>query len=273
MDIRESAKGHILIAAHRGCCGGNIPCNTLEAFQAAVDFGADIVEIDIAPSVDKQLFVFHPGMEYPHLRTRKIIRALTSSAVKRLNYVNCDRVRTEYKISTLGEVLELLKGKCYINIDKFWTAIPEITAAVRYHGMQDQIIVKTPAEEKYLDMVESYAPELNYISMIRRKDEVTDEILKRNINYLGAEILFKSDEEDVVSDEYINSMHEKNLLIWANPIVYNCNDIIAADHTDDVAVCGDRERGWLWYAKKGIDIVQTDWLLAMRQYYKSENVL
>ena len=31
------------LAAHRGICGGNIPCNTLAAYKIAVDQGADVV--------------------------------------------------------------------------------------------------------------------------------------------------------------------------------------------------------------------------------------
>ena len=30
--IREAAKDHILLAAHRGVCGGNIPGNSMEAY-------------------------------------------------------------------------------------------------------------------------------------------------------------------------------------------------------------------------------------------------
>ena len=37
----------VLIAAHRGSCGGNIPCNSLPAFQIALNYGADIIELDV----------------------------------------------------------------------------------------------------------------------------------------------------------------------------------------------------------------------------------
>ena len=35
-DLFESAKDHTLIVAHRGVAGGNIPCNTLPAYETAV---------------------------------------------------------------------------------------------------------------------------------------------------------------------------------------------------------------------------------------------
>ena len=42
MDLFEKVKEKgVLIAAHRGVAGGNIACNTIEAFEAALIQGAD----------------------------------------------------------------------------------------------------------------------------------------------------------------------------------------------------------------------------------------
>ena len=35
-DLRESAKEKLLLVAHRGVWGGNIPCNTIAAYEAAL---------------------------------------------------------------------------------------------------------------------------------------------------------------------------------------------------------------------------------------------
>lgn len=61
------AKG-VLIAAHRGAVAGNVPFNTLEAFDAALLQGAHIIETDITKSRDGELFLFHPGQEHNHLQ-------------------------------------------------------------------------------------------------------------------------------------------------------------------------------------------------------------
>ena len=54
-------KNRALIAAHRGASGGNIPCNTLAAYEIALRQGADIVEIDVAISAEGGHYVFHPA--------------------------------------------------------------------------------------------------------------------------------------------------------------------------------------------------------------------
>lgn len=40
-------KKKVLIAAHRGTCGGNIIQNTALAYECALAHGADMIEIDV----------------------------------------------------------------------------------------------------------------------------------------------------------------------------------------------------------------------------------
>ena len=65
--LSEAAAERRLIVAHRGVSGGNIPCNTLAAYEVALRQGADMIEIDVEMSADGKLFIFHPGMEPAHL--------------------------------------------------------------------------------------------------------------------------------------------------------------------------------------------------------------
>ncbi|MBR4417453.1 MAG: glycerophosphodiester phosphodiesterase family protein, partial [Victivallales bacterium] len=157
--IFEAAKDHLLIAAHRGTAGGNIPCNTIQSYEAALLQGADIMEIDVSVSKDRKLFVFHPGMEPAHLRSSRYIKDMTADEVAQLRFVNQDGTPTPCPVSTLDEIFDLFKGRCFINVDKFWTAIPEITDCIRRHGMQDQVIVKTSPKEEWFKQIEDYAPE------------------------------------------------------------------------------------------------------------------
>ncbi|MBQ4108778.1 MAG: glycerophosphodiester phosphodiesterase, partial [Clostridia bacterium] len=51
------------LAAHRGVCGANVPCNSMAAFKIALSQGADVVEIDVSKTKDGKFYVFHPWME------------------------------------------------------------------------------------------------------------------------------------------------------------------------------------------------------------------
>lgn len=259
-------KGSPFLAAHRGVNGANIPCNTLAAYKIAVDQGADVVEIDVTKSKDGEFFVFHPGMEPVYLKCGKLIPEMTAQEVRNLKLLNQDEVVTHYRVPTLQEVLALLKDKVYINVDKFWTDVEGITAEIRRAGVEKQVIVKTFADEKSLEEVEKYAPDLMYCTLAWHQDEISEKLMKRNLNFIGVEALFDRESDPIISGEYIRWMHDHRLLVWVNSIIYNEAEVISAGHTDDVALVESPEQGWGWLVEKNVDFIQTDWLLALRGY-------
>lgn len=254
------------LAAHRGVCGANIPCNTLAAFQIALDQGADVIEIDVARTKDGKFFVFHPGMEFPFLKTQTPIAEMTAEEVENLQLVNQDDVLTSYKIPTLAEVLAFLKDRSYINVDKFWTDVQGISQEIRKAGVEKQVIVKTKTDEESLAAVCKYAPDFMFMPMVKSVDEVTDRLIAQGVNVIGAEVLFAEETDPVISDAYIAKMHEKKLLVWANAIVYDEKAVISAHHTDDSSLTGDPDKGWGWLIDKKVDFIQTDWLLMLKKY-------
>ena len=268
MNLYESAQERIIITAHRGVSGGNIPCNTIAAYDAALAHGADMIEIDANISADGTLYSFHPGMERIHLCKDCKLPEMHDSEIRELRYVNYDRVPTEWGICTLDEIFERYKNRCFINVDKFWDHPEKISDLIRKHGMTDQIVVKTSPSEKLLDIIESYASEIAYLPIIS-KDEGLHEMLKsRNINYIGAEVLFDNEDSYLCSDEYISKMHADGKLVWANSILYDCRAQLSARHSDDTAIAGNTEFGWGWLADRGFDMIQTDWPGMLIDYLK-----
>ena len=68
-------------------------------------------------------------------------------------------------------------------------------------------------------------------------------------------------------------MHRDGKLVWANAIIYNYREQLSAGHSDDLSLTGDPADGWGWLAKRGFDLIQTDWPLMMREYLESENLI
>ncbi len=258
-----------LLAAHRGVCGANIPCNTLAAYEIALRQGADIIELDVSKSRDGELFAFHPGMEPVYLKCGKMISEMTAAEVREVPLLNQDEVPTHYRVPALFEALSFLKGRAYINVDKFWTDVEGISACIRRAGVEGQVIVKTYLDEESLSAVEKYASDLMFMPMVRHTDTATESLLQRGINLCGCEVLFDKETDEVISDGYIEKMHKKGLLIWGNAIVYDEKDVISAGHTDDASLTGDPAAGWGFFLDKKVDIIQTDWPLMLRQYMRS----
>lgn len=266
MTINQAAEKRVLIAAHRGVAGGNIPCNSMPAFKSALRQGADIIELDVSRAADGTLYVYHPGTEPIFLLTQERIPNMTHEQVDALRLVNQDNTPTEWGIPRLEEALEFLKGKCYINIDKFWTCPAEIADLIRRLGMQDQALIKTTANPENFARVEEVAWDIPYMVIARDQDDFTDELMRRRMRYVGVEALFKSENAPVAQREYLAGLRERGLVAWANAIVYDYKEVLTAHHTDDVSVAEGEEFGWGWLVDRGFSIIQTDWPMMLERY-------
>ena len=255
-----------LLAAHRGMCAGNIPFNTIQAFEAALQQGADILETDVAVSADGELFIFHPGQEVNHLNQDIHLEQMTGDEIRKLRYVNFDNNITEYHLPTLEEFLETYKDRCFINLDHGWDCLPKMTDMVRRHGMEKQVLIKAPAKLTYAQQMEALAPDMMFMPIYKEKDELTEQLEQMKLNFVGAELVFASEDSVLASREYLERHHERGRLLWCNAILYSYKSPLSGGHTDDVAVTGDLDRGWGWLLDRGFDIIQTDWVLFLQQY-------
>lgn len=268
-DLRETAKNKVLVAAHRGTWMGNIPCNTTMAFNAALAAGADIVELDVTHSKDGTLYVFHPGRELFYLQSPTRISEMNDERVAELRFYNSDGNITQYPVQKLDDVLEELKNRCFINVDKFFDWPEEIAACIRRHGMVDQCLIKTNQGEQWYALLEKIAPDFPYMAMAYEQDVDSEMLLTRGINFVGVETHYVTDDSEFATAAYQERMHKLNLLTWVNTIVYNYKAVLAGGHSDDVSIMGHPEQGWGHVADLGYDIIQTDWVSPCVAYLKA----
>ncbi len=271
--LQDSAKEKILIVAHRGTFGGNIPCNVIPAYETALRQGADMIEVDVDMTADGTLVIFHPGMESSHLGIDRRISEMTDAEVATCRYVNYDRVPTQFGIETLDDVLETFKNRCYINVDKFWGHPREIYAAIKRHGMVDQMLVKSAPSDAVLDALAEVAPELPFMPVVKSTHPLHERLMNSGLNYIGAEVLFDSENAEVASPAFLERMHRDGKLVWVNSIIYDHKVQLAAAHSDDTALCGDPDFAWGWLARHGFDIIQTDWPLMLKNYLEASRLL
>ncbi len=271
-ELQKDAAERLLIAAHRGVSGGNIPCNTIAAYEIALAQGADIIEVDVAKSADGTLWILHgdaaqarPGEPVPE--GERSLGRMRDAEIRELRCLNADGRPTQYPLCTFDEVLDRFKGRCYINVDKFWEAPEKVAAAVRAHGMTDQIIVKAWPEPENLDMVEAFAPDVCFFPiLLEEPGTVHEELLKRKLRYVGCEVFFRDDMAGAASEDFIAGLHADGKLVWVNALVTNHLKQIAGGHSDDTSLTVSPDAGWGWLADRGFDVIQTDWLLPMSLY-------
>ena len=268
-NLKQDAASNLMLVAHRGFWGGNIPCNTVPAFDTALRHGADMIEIDLDRTADGKLVIFHPGMEQALLGFSESIERMPYDFVKQLRYINTDDVPTQFGIEKFDDFLEHFKGRCFINVDKFWDNPEAIYEAVKRHGMTDQIVVKAPPTDEVLRVLRELAPTLAYMPVVKRRFDGHSELLKSNINYIGIEALFYDDGDDIVSEQFMDAVHKDGKLMWVNSIIYDCQKQIAAGHSDDTALTESEDKGWGWLADRGFDLIQTDWPMMLIDYLKN----
>ena len=201
-------------------------------------------------------------------RLSELVEKMTFEEVKKLRYVNSDDTPTQFGLLTFDELLENFKDRCYINVDKFWGNPEKIYKTIKAHNMVEQCLVKSSISPEVLKVLEDLAPELPFIPIVKEEHPLHKELMKRNINYVGAEVLFKSDDSPMASPEFIDMMHKDKKLVWVNSIIYNYKDQLSAGHSDDTALTTSMDLGWGWLADRGYDMIQTDWPLMLIDYLK-----
>ena len=261
----------VLVAAHRGTSAGNIPPNSIAAFDIALKEGADILEMDLFKSADGEIFVFHTGMEPSHLDRHIKIETYTAEEIRQMRLCNCDLTQTFLPVNSFDEVLEHLKGKCKLNLDRSINIIDSVMEVVRKHGMEDQILMKSDPSDRSLKLIETYAPDIDYMPIFMQEDTASEKIESMNIHYVGAELVFKSEQVPVAQDSYIEMQKKKGRILWGNAILYSSRVPLSGGHTDDISLVEDPDQGWGWLADKGFDIIQTEWALHCVNYLKEKN--
>ncbi len=261
-------KRGILLAAHRGVTGGNIPCNSAPAYIAALRQGADIIETDVANTADGGLFIMHPCKENIHVGPKcPLLSTMTTKEVEKLYLANQDITPTQYPILSFYQMMELLRGKGFINIDKFEENPAPISREIRRLDMTEQVIVKGYYNEGMLSVVEEYGADLPFLLITRDPADI-DRIKQRKVRFVGVEMLWNEDTDPLVQKDVRESLIRDDKILWGNSIVYDYRVKLSADHTDDIAVTEDPHKGWGWFCDNGFGIIQTDWLAPCDMYLK-----
>jgi len=109
--------GCVLIIAHRGA-SGCFPENTLLAFEEAIRAGADMCELDVQSTRDGELVVIHDDTVDRTTDGHGDVRAMTLCELKQLRVdAKLGPQSVDQRIPTLREVLDLVRGRCRLNIE------------------------------------------------------------------------------------------------------------------------------------------------------------
>jgi glycerophosphoryl diester phosphodiesterase len=101
------------VVAHRGASSTH-PENTVEAFHAAADAGADFIELDVRLTADGHLVVLHDADVSRTTNGTGMVHQMTLAQVKALDVVGGER---SLKVPTLEEVLHEMSGLIGVDVE------------------------------------------------------------------------------------------------------------------------------------------------------------
>jgi glycerophosphoryl diester phosphodiesterase len=155
-----------LYIAHRGL-SARFPENTLAAFNAAADAGAQMIELDVSLTRDRQLVVIHDETVDRTTNGRGAVKALTLDELGRLDAGSWFDPRfAGERLPTLAQVLDAVKGRLLVNIE----IKPE---AFDPHGPDDAVerqVLTLVHDKEMIDNVLVSSFEWRVLENLRRMD-------------------------------------------------------------------------------------------------------
>lgn len=179
--LDKLADTEILTCAHRGFHKMQNTGNSVEAVQAAIDEGIQMIEIDVRPTKDGHLVLMHDKDVDRTTDGSGDVDTYTLEELKKLRLRTYEGVLTSQQIPTLKEILVLARGKVYIDFDidkkvNFQAIYP----IVKQYGMLKQGLFYSSELDVIKEMLNT-DPEVVVLPLIKYADYFDDYEYLENI--------------------------------------------------------------------------------------------
>lgn len=135
----------VAVIAHRGEHLHH-PENTIAAFQAAVDAGADYFELDVRTTADRQLVLMHDSTVDRTTKGKGEVARMTLEQLRALG------------VPTFDEALQFARGRIGVYIDSKRISAADAVDAVRRHQMEEHVVVY--GDPNYLKQISALEPKI-----------------------------------------------------------------------------------------------------------------
>jgi glycerophosphoryl diester phosphodiesterase len=150
----------VAVISHRGEHLAH-PENTLPAFQAAIDAGADFFELDVRTTSDGRLVLMHDGKVDRTTNGTGQVRAMTFDQIRALDAgVKFGRQFAGTKVPSFDEALQLARGRIGVYVDSKDIAPADLAAALAKADMLNHAEVVIYGGADFLKHVQALSPTL-----------------------------------------------------------------------------------------------------------------
>lgn len=205
-----------LIIAHRGD-SANFPENTIPAFESALAKNADIIEIDVFPTKDRQVVLLHDQDLERTTSGRGKVWNYPLAELKKLDAGSWfDAKFKDTRLPTLEEVLDKFGGKMMINIeikhdaphDPGFSLEKQIIGMISERKLTGSVFISSFDYEK-LRAIRSLSPDI-MVSVLAGDSEKPADVLKK-VKALNA--IAYSPKLRNVSGELVKLLHDNEIMV------------------------------------------------------------
>lgn len=257
----------ILIASHRGVCGGNICQNNRLAYKAALLYGADMIEMDVIQSTDGVFYAYHNGTEKVNLDIDRDIREMSSEEIDAQQYYNWLHMTSGIKVAKMEDILDEFEEQCLINIDRSWFYWADVIEVLSKRPNHRSILLKSAPEPEFLQILQDSGSDLMYMPIVKSVED-WERVKQYDINVAAVEVIFDSLDHPLIAPERFKEWRELGVIPWVNTISLGTEPRfnISAGVGDNLAIDQGFDAGWGSLIRMGFKILQTDWPGLMNMY-------
>jgi glycerophosphoryl diester phosphodiesterase len=118
------------------------PENTIPAFQAAIDAGADFIEVDVRTTADGRLVLMHDATVDRCTNGHGEVARMTFEEIRRLDAgVRSGPAFAGIRVPSFEEALAMARGKIGVYIDAKSISARDLVDAVGKYGMEGHVVV------------------------------------------------------------------------------------------------------------------------------------
>lgn len=260
--------GSVMVVAHRACWKGTSE-NSIDAIDACVAFGIDMVELDVRQTRDGVLVLMHDETVDRMTDGTGKVAELDWAYLKTLHLregAGRGSPITARAIPTFEEGLRAAKGRILINIDAKSDLTQAVLALVDSAGDRKQVLFKAAATAAEVSQAAPWVREVAFQPIIRERTMQGDPTAYippyDGIRPVGYEI-------DVVNPPVIATLRptirERCARFWVNSL-----NSTPALHDREAVV--DPDAVWGRMIADGVDTVQTDEPLALKAYVAARGI-
>lgn len=262
--LDSNDRNYVFVTMHRGDWR-HAPENSSAAILGAIAMGADVVELDVAPTKDGHFVLLHDGSLDRVSTGKGNAKDLTLAEIKQYRLKDGKTGQpTEYEVLTLEEAFALTRGRILVNLDKYNRDPKGITELTVKLGVEREVVykgsfrpdrLKTELGAELWDMY--LAGRLFYMPIlsIDNKEEPAkfEEWQSCGRAPSAYELCFGKESPCEVMDR-LSALPTPAPRIWINTMWEG----LCAGHDDERGHEGDVGSSWGWCLRRGATMIQTD---------------